>query len=88
MLSLSCVDERKVKNDWILTIVLTYDIKKIDNYLVCSQYRKNYVEISVGCIQTKNHIGFLHYLKVIAVEKYILKVRDVSPLNLNLKKKN
>jgi hypothetical protein len=33
-------------------------------------------------------IRFLHYLKVIVVEKYILKVNDVTPLNLNLKKKN
>jgi hypothetical protein len=34
--SLSCVDERKVQNDWTLTIVLTYDIKEIADYLVHS----------------------------------------------------
>ena len=36
MLSLSCVDERKVQDDWTLTIVLTYDINEIADYLVRS----------------------------------------------------
>jgi len=63
MLSLSCVDERKVQDDWTLTIVLTYDTKEIEDYLVRSQYRKNYVEISVGCMQKKNHHWVFALLK-------------------------
>jgi hypothetical protein len=63
MLSLSCVDERKVQDDWTLTIILTYDTKEIDDYWVRSQYRKNYVEISIGYMQKKNHHWVFALLK-------------------------
>lgn len=86
MLSLSCVDERKVQDDWTLIIMLTYDIKEIDNYLARSQYRKNYVEISVGYIQKKNHHWVFALLKGHCYRKIYFKSHGCYTIKIKFKK--